>query len=156
MKICGQGLKHHIRLLMPLFGLITAVWALRMVLDTAGAPSTLVRLCSVTVTGAASVLVAVLLIHARRFGSYPNVVLAAFLLVIWQQLLISGAIAFSALTGIRNIYSAPAYSFGMTPLQHVVGHLTFGVGSGTLFGTAMGCLLLWLLRRLVPLAGWNK
>ncbi len=151
MKICGHGLRDHLRLLAPSFGLIAAVFILRLVLDAAGAPSGLVRVCSVTVAGAVAILVAVLLIHNRRFGDYPNVVVAALLLVGWQQLLISGAIAFFAFTGIQNIYSAPEYSGGVVdPWRHIAGHLTFVLGFGELVGAAMGCLLLWMLRRLVP------
>jgi hypothetical protein len=152
MKIGGHGLRDHIRLLMPLFGLIAAVWLLRMVLDKAGTPPTVVRMVSVTVAGAASVLLAALLIHFKAFGSYPNVVVAAFLLELWEQLLICGAIAFSAFTGTVNIYSAPEYSFHSRPVAHIVGHLTGALGFGTLFGAAMGCLLLWMLRRIVPVA----
>ncbi len=36
MKISGYGLRDYIRLLGPLFGLIAAVWALRLVLDPTG------------------------------------------------------------------------------------------------------------------------
>ena len=43
MKISGHGLRDHFRLLMPSFGLITAVFVLRLVLHAAGAPSGLVR-----------------------------------------------------------------------------------------------------------------
>ncbi len=152
MKVCGYGLRDHIRLLAPLFGLITAVWTLRLVLDTAGAPSVLVRVCSVTVAGAVSVLLAALLIHIRRFGSYPNVAVAALLLIGWEQILIVLAIAFSAFSAISNIFTAPEYSPDglVDPWRHIAGHLTFGLGIGTLDGTAMGCLLLWMLRRLVP------
>jgi hypothetical protein len=152
MKICGYGLRDHLRLLVPSFGLITAVFVLRLVLDAAGAPSGLVRACSVTVAGAVAILVAVLLIHNRRFGSYSNVVVATLLLVGWEQLLISGAIAFFALTGIQNVYAAPEYSLGglLDPWRHIAGHLTYGLGFGELIGAAMGCLLLWMLRRLVP------
>jgi hypothetical protein len=158
MKIGGHGLRDHIRLLMPLFGLIAAVWLLRIVLDKAGAPPTVVRIVSVTVAGAASILLAVLLIHFKAFGSYASVVVSAFLLELWSQLLICLAIAFSAITGTTNIYSAPEYSFHRAvghrvargPLVHIFGHLTGALGFGTLFGAAMGCLLLWILRRLVP------
>jgi hypothetical protein len=133
-------------------GLITAVWALRLVLALAGAPSFLVRWCSVTFAGAFSVLLLVLLIHTRRFGGYANVVAASFLLACWEQLLIALSIAFTALTGMANIYSAPEFSDGaLTYTQHIVGHLTFGVAMGTLFGAAMGCLLLWMLRLMVPM-----
>jgi hypothetical protein len=137
---------------MPSFGLITAVFVLRLVLHAAGAPFGLVRAFSVTVAHAVAVLVAVLLIHTRRFGSYPNVVVATLLLIGWEQLLISAAIAFCAFTGIPNVYSVPEYSPGRftDPWHHIAGHLIFGLGFGELLSAGMGCLLLWLLRRLVP------
>jgi len=152
MRIGSHGLREHIRFLMPLFGLIAAVWLLRLVMDKAGAPPTIVKMVSVTVVGAASILLAVLLIHFEAFGSYASVVAAAFLLELWSQLLICGAIAFSALTGTMNIYTAPEYSPRNGQLAHIIGHMTFGLGFGTLFGAGMGCLLLWLLRRIVPAA----
>jgi hypothetical protein len=138
---------------MPLFGLIAAVRLLRLVMDKAGTPTPIVRMVSVTVAGSASILFAVLLIHFKSFGSYGNVVVSAFLLELWSQLLICSAIAFSALTGTANIYSAPEYSPRTGPLAHIFGHITFGLGLGTLFGAGMGCLLLWLLRRIVPATG---
>jgi hypothetical protein len=151
MKICEHSLRDHLRLLSPLFGLIAAVWALRMVLYAAGAPHWVLRWCSVTVAGAACVMLAVFLIYVRSFGSYPNVVLSSFLILCWQQLLIVAAIAFTVFTGTQNVYSAPEFSGHFGQVWHILGHLTFGLGLGTLFGSAMGCLLLWLLRKLVPL-----
>ncbi len=151
MKINGYGLRDHVRLLSPLFGLIVAVWTLRLVLYAGSAPHLLVHWVSVTLAGVVSILLAVLLIYSRRFGSYANVVAAAFLLECWQQLLIVGAIAFTALTGIETVYAAPEYTQCGGHLCHIAGHLTLGIAFGTLFGTAMGWLLLWTLRRLVPL-----
>lgn len=156
MKIGGHGFGDHLRLLAPLFGVIAAVWVLRLVMHKAGAPASLVHLVSVSVAGAVSVLIAVLLIHFRRFGSYANVVVAVFLLTCWQELLIVAAIAFAALTGTKNVYIAPQYGGELSHARHIAGHLTFGVGIGTLFGAAMGCLLFWLLRRVVPVAAASK
>jgi len=124
-----------------------------MVMDLASTPPAVVRIVSVTVAGSASILLAALLIHFKGFGGYPNIVVATFLLEVWSQFLICSAIAFSALTGTTNVYNEPEYSHGFTPLTHIFGHITFGVGMGTLFGSAMGCLLLWLLRHIVPAAG---
>jgi hypothetical protein len=152
MRIGDHSLREQLRLLLPLFGLIAAVWLLRLILDKAGTPPALVRMISVTVAGSASILLAVLLIHFKSFGSYANVVAAAFLLECWSQFLICSAIAFSVLTGTTNIYTAPEYSPRSGQLAHIVGHLTFGLGLGTLCGAAMGCLLLWLLRHIVPAA----
>ncbi|HUI43795.1 MAG TPA: hypothetical protein VL523_17685 [Terriglobia bacterium] len=149
MKIGGHGLQEHVRLLGPLFGFIAAAWALRMIVYAAGVSkaSLWLHVISVTLVGALSILLAVVMIHRRRFGSYASVVASVFLLMCWEQLLIVAAIAFTALTGFNNVYSAPEFSFGETPWVHAAGHLTFGIGSGTIFGGAMGCLLLWMLRR---------
>ncbi len=151
MKIGGHGLREHLHLLAPLFALIAAVWVLRMVLAALGAPHLVVHYCSVTVAGAFSILLAAVLIHLRGFGGYSNIAMAAFLLECWQQGLISLAIVFSILSGIQTIYTTPPYAGNEGPRVHILGHLTFGIGMGTIFGTAMGCLLLWLLRRMVPL-----
>lgn len=150
MKIGGRGLGDHLRLLAPLFGLIAAVWALRLVLDLAGAPRGVVRIFSVTVAGPLSVLIAVLLIHLRRFGSYASVIASAFILVLWVQLLVVLAVGFATLTGTSNIYIAPEYSFGSTAVRHIAGHLTIGLAVGGIFGSGMGCALFWMLRRVAP------
>ncbi|MBZ5542287.1 MAG: hypothetical protein LAO07_01235 [Acidobacteriia bacterium] len=150
MRIDGHGWRDHLRLLSPLFGLITAVWALRLIMDLAGTPAMIVRMVSVGVAGAVSVLVAAVLIHFKRFGSYPSVLAAAFLLICGEQLLIVMAIAFAALTRTVNVFSSAEYSFGLSPARHIASHLIFGVTFGWIFAGAMGCLVLWMLRRLVP------
>ncbi|HXG63690.1 MAG TPA: hypothetical protein VNO70_01195 [Blastocatellia bacterium] len=154
MRVGGYAFKDHVQLLLPLFALITAVWLLRLALDAAGVASVFVRAFSVTGAASLSVLLAVVLIHRQGIGSYPNVVLSAFLLITWGQLLIVVAILFSVLTGVQNVYAAPEFSVpgdDQYHLRHILGHLTFGVGAGTLFGAAAGCLVLWLLRMLVPM-----
>jgi hypothetical protein len=137
----------------PLFGLITLVWALRWAFDAAGFPHGLVRAFSVTGATSLSLLIAVWLIHTRGFGSYPNVIFASLLLTIWAQVIIVLAICFSVLSKIENVFTEPEFSIGSEDpyhVRHIVGHLTFGIGAGMLFGAATGCLMLWLLRVLVP------
>jgi hypothetical protein len=158
MNICGRGLRDHIRLLAPLFGFITVVWALRWALDAQlNAPQAevspgLVRVFSVTGATSLAVLIAVWLIHTRGFGSYPNVMVASMLLVVFGQLLIVAAIAFSVVSKIDNVFTRREFSRPDDPhhVKHILGQLTFGIGAGILLGTATGCLMLWLLRRLVP------
>lgn len=152
MKMCGRGLRDHIRLLAPLFGLITLVWALRWALDAAGAPHGLVRALSVTGATSLAILVAVWMIHTRGFGSYPNVVVASLLLVVFEQALIVSAIALSVVSKTENVFTKPEFSRPDDPyhVKHILGQLTFGIGAGILLGAATGCLMLWLLRKLVP------
>lgn len=154
MRIVGQRLRDHFRLLAPLFVLLTTIWVLRLLCAALNLPSWSLRVFSVTVTTSLSVMLAVLLIHVRRFGGYTNVVLSSLLIHVWASGLIILAIVFSVLTGTENVFTRPEYSIGGDDplhLRHIYGHLTFGIGWGTLSGSAVGCLLLWLLRLLVPL-----
>ena len=152
MNFCGHGLRDHVRLLTPLFGFIALVWVLRLLLDGAGVSHGVVRIFSLTAATSLSILVAVWLIHTRGFGSYPNVVVASLLLVVFEQLLIVLAIAFAVLSKTENVFTKPQYSMPDDPnhVKHILGQLTFGIGAGILLGTATGCLMLWLLRMLVP------
>ena len=152
MAICGRGLRDHIRLLAPLFGFITVVWALRWALDAAEVSPGLVRVFSVTGATSLSVLIAVWLIHTRGFGSYPNVVVTSLLLTVFEQVLIVAAITFSVVSKIENVFTRPEFSRPDDPhhVKHILGQLTFGIGAGILLGTATGWLMLWLLRRMVP------
>jgi hypothetical protein len=153
MQIGGYRLRQHVRLLAPLFALLAGIWALRWVLGSIEAMRWTLHVVSVTVATSVAVLLAVLMIHMRRFGGYANVVVASLLLNIWGELLVALAIVFAVLTGIDNIYVAPEFSLsGSDPhqIRHIRGHLTFSIGIGTLAGCAMGCLLLFLLRRLAP------
>lgn len=152
MKICGRGLRDHIRLIAPLLGLITLVWALRWALDAAGMSLSIVRVFSVTGTTSLAVLIAVWLIYTRGFGGYANVVVASLLLVAYAQALIVLAILFSVVSKIDNVFTRREYSTPDDPnhFKHIIGQLTFGIGAGLLLATATGCLMLWLIRRLVP------
>lgn len=151
MKVGGHPFGEYLRLLLPAFSLIAAVFVLRLVLAMAGFPAPLVRALSVTVAGSVAILLGVVLMHARRFGGYASVFFAAFILVLWEEILIVLAIAFGAMTGLENVYTSPEFAHvGHSPLDHILGHMTFGLGFGTLVGGAMGCLLLWLLRKMMP------
>lgn len=152
MKMCGRGLRDHIRLLAPLFGFISVVWALRWALDAFGAPQGLVRALSVTGATSLAILAAVWMIYTKGFGSYPNVVVASFLLVVFEQALIIIAITFSLVTRIENVFTRAEFSVPDDPnhVKHILGQLTFGIGAGVLLGAGTGCLMLWLLRMLVP------
>ena len=155
MRIVGQRLRDHIRLLTPLFIMLATIWSLRLVFAALNLPAWWLRIFSVTVATSFSVMLAVLLIHVRRFGGYTNVVLSSLLIHTWASGLIILAIVFSVLTGTENVFTRPEFSIPVDDphhLRHIYGHLTFGIGWGTLSGSAVGCLLLWLLRLLMPLS----
>jgi hypothetical protein len=145
-------IREHIRLLVPSLALVAGVWLLRLIVSVSGVPLWVTKLFSVTVSIPVAVLLSVVLIHSRRFGGYASVAVASLLVNLWAQALITLSIMFSILTGIINVYSAPEFSPGglATQWEHIHGHLTYGIGVGTLVSAAVGCLLLWLLRLLGP------
>ena len=155
MRIGDHSLGEHIRLLVPLFVFIAGVWVLRLALHEMGVLHALVHVVSITVATSLALLFAVVLIHVRGFGSYPSVVVSNALLVAWAQLLIVVAIIFSVLTGTENIFTLPEFSRGNDPrhIKHIIGQLTVVFGIGVLFGSAFGCLILWMLRRVLPERG---
>ena len=153
MKIGGLGIREHVRLVAPLFGLIAAIWALRWILGVVAAPRWLIGIFSLTLATPVAILLAVLLMHVRRIGGYTNVVVVSLLLNAWAQLLIVAAILVSVASGVENIYTRPEFSIlGNDPhhVRHMYGHLVFGIAFSTPIGAAVGSFLLLLLRRMVP------
>lgn len=152
MRVSGRGFRDHVKLLTPLFGVIGAVWALRFILGAVGAPLWTIEIFSVGVFVPICVILAALLIHLKRFGGYASVVFSSFLLVLWGQVLIVGAILLTVLFSVENIYTAPEFSIpgDAGHVRHIFGHLTLGVGLETLIGSLMGCLILFMLRRAKP------
>ncbi|HLG16877.1 MAG TPA: hypothetical protein VJH03_20595 [Blastocatellia bacterium] len=152
MRIGGRRVREHIRFLWPLFGFIAVVWALRLVADAVAPNHRIARFFSLTAAAPLAVLLAVLMIHVRRFGGYKNVVIASLLLVAWSHLLIMVAIVFSVVTGLENVFTAPEFSVPLDDryhVRHILGHVTLAIGGG-LMGAGIGCVLLYLLRLLVP------
>ena len=152
MRIGDHSLGEHIRLLVPLFVFIAGVWLLRILLHEMSILHPLVHVLSVTVASAIALLFAVVLIHVRGFGSYPSVVVSTVLVLAWAQVLIVLAIIFAVITGTENIFTLAEFSPGNDPrhIKHILGHLTVGLGIGALIGSAFGCLILWMLKRMLP------
>src|SRR5262245_25172915 len=122
MKVSGRRIREHFRFLRPLFAFITVVWLVRLGLGVAGAPRWLPSVFSVTAAIPTAVFLAVLLIHARNFGSYPNVVVTSLLLNSWGQLLVIAAIVFSVITNTTNVFTWSEFSMpGDDPmhLRHI-------------------------------------
>jgi hypothetical protein len=151
MNIEGHSLREYLHLTFPAFGLILAVWMLRLVLAAAGAPLNIVRLFSVSVASAVAMVLAVLLLHLHHAGGYLGAFVCSYVLGIWAQLLLVSAIIFTIVSGIPTIYSAPEFTPpAWSQWRHVLSHLFFGFVVGAVFSFVLSALLLWMFRRLVP------
>ncbi|HSR54205.1 MAG TPA: hypothetical protein VLV83_25530 [Acidobacteriota bacterium] len=153
MKINGKTISQHLGLIAPYLGLLSVIWLLRLVAYAAGLPMQWVTAVSLSVAMVVCTVLAVVQIHLGEWGSYSNVVLLAFFLNVWTQLQISLTVLFSMVTGIDTVYNHPSFTIppgGGEPWTHIYGQMTFVLGFGTLFASASGCLLLFLLRLLLP------
>lgn len=149
--IAGRSFGEYLRFLAPALSLVTAVWALSLILYVAGVPAWLVRPFSVILAAAISVIMISLLVHVRHFGGYSNMIFAILIVMVWVQVLIVLRILLILALGIQDIFP-PRIGHQGPVMQHIFGHLTFGVGFSTALGSAMGCLLLFFLRRLIPVS----
>lgn len=149
MKVNGRTLSEHLRLLKPFFWVLALVWALRYVVALAGGPTWLVRSFSLIFLAPILIAVMVLVVHIRRFGGYSNVIVATFLLTFFVHLLIASGILLTETMGIERVMR-PSVRHAPPTLTHAIGHLTFGLGMGTILGAALASILLFVLRMVVP------
>ncbi|MCS6883992.1 MAG: hypothetical protein RMM17_11040 [Acidobacteriota bacterium] len=152
MQLGGYSLKAYFKMLTPLLAFIAAIWMLRLLLDAIGVPLDIVKYFSVTAASAIAVLLATVNIHFSHFGGALHVVICTAIISAFSQLLIVSAIVFSVLSGTPNIFTAPEFSLAADPhhLRHIIGHLSFSIGAEVLLGSAMGNLLLLVLRLILP------
>lgn len=148
MRIGERSFGEHFRLLVPLLIFIAAVGILRLIFYELLGFSWIVRVMSVTVATAVSVLLATFLIYRKRFGGYANVLVSTFLLVSWGHIFTVLMILLAIWSGGHNVFTAPEYSHPLTHAQHIIGHLTFGIGIGNLIGGGLACLFFLLLKSL--------
>lgn len=149
MKVNGRTLSEHLHLLKPFLALIAAAWVLRVTLVFAGAPDWLVRSFSLVFLSPIVIALMVVVVHVRRFGGYSNVIFATFLLTLFVHLLITSGILLTETMGIEKMMR-PSFRHPPPTVAHVIGHLTFGFGLGTLLGAALASVVLFVLRTLVP------
>jgi hypothetical protein len=91
-------------------------------------------------------------IHTGGFGSYQQLLPIYVLQSLTAQVIIVPAIVLSIFTGSDNIYSVPEFSFGTDgkTWSHVGAHLLVGTTAGSLVGWLVGCLILFVTRRIAP------
>lgn len=142
-----------LKMMGPFLLIIAAVWLLRLLLaEVEAVPRGLLRFLSVSAVTPLCVVVAASIIHFRRLGGFTAVVITAFVLVAWAEVLVSSALFVTWATGWENTYSLPRFSPQPHTdyWRHILGHLTFGIGFGALFGALMGGVVLVLLRWIAP------
>jgi hypothetical protein len=137
MKIGGHPLRQHLRILSPLFVLLAGVWVLRWIIGCINTPGWLLQVVSLTFFAPVAVLLAVLMLHVRRFGGYASVVACSLLLNAWTETLIVLAIMFRSLRAFRHLHGTDVFSRRCGPASPVPHPQALTYGSTRFAGAAM-------------------
>lgn len=90
-------------------------------------------------------------VYTSGFGSYKQLLPILVLQSIVAQSIIIAGIVIAIVTHRDNIFSAPEYSGGGDGKNwvHAGAHLVFGVIVGSLLGWLVGCVIMWVTKKVV-------
>ena len=151
MNIFGKRLSEYVAFSKPFLIWIVVVGIARLALSLGGVPNSAAKWLSITAVIWIGVLYFSIRVHTSDFGSYKHLLPIFFLQGLTAQVIIVPAIILAILTGHDNIYSAPEYSFGSDGKTwgHVAAHLGLGTTIGPLVGWLVGCLIMFVTKKLV-------
>ena len=138
----------------PFLILILAVGIARLALSLGGVPLWIGKWISITAVMWIGVVCFAIRVHTTGFGSYKHLLPICVLQSLTAQAIIVPAIVLAILTGQDNVYSVPEYSFGSDGKTwlHAAAHLVLGTTIGSLVFWLVGCLILFVTRKVVSRA----
>jgi hypothetical protein len=142
----GKRVSEYLDFQKPFLAAVAVVGLLRLGLSIAGVPNSATRWLPMNVVSWAAVFYYGLTVHTRGFGSYRHLLPLGFFQILVQQLVAVLGIVL-AMAGVDNVYAAPEFTFGMTPLTHLLSHLTIGLVVPSLLFWAIGSLVLLVARK---------
>jgi len=150
MTIFGKRLSEYVAFSKPFLILILVVGIARLALSLGGVPNSTAKWLSITAVMWIGVLYYSVRIHTSGFGSYKHLLPICVLQSLVAQVVIVPAIVLAIFTGTDNIYSAPEFSFGQDGKTwfHAGAHLFIGTTIGSLFGWLVGCLMMFVTKKL--------
>jgi hypothetical protein len=149
MTIFGKRLSEYVSFAKLFLVLILAVGIARLALSLSGVPDATAKWVSITAVMWIGVVYFGIRVHTRGFGSYRQLLPIYFLQSLAAQAVIVPAIVLAIVTGRDNIFSAPEFFFGQDGKNwgHAAAHLFVGTTIGSLVGWAVGCLVLFVTRK---------
>ena len=156
--IFGKSISEYYQFAKGILGLIVLVGIVRLALSLGGVPNSTTRWLSITAVGWIGILYFAVRVHTSGFGTYKHLLPIYFLQSLAAQVVVVPAIVLAIFTGQDNIYTVPEYSFGSDGKTwlHAGAHLFVGTTIGTLLGWVVGCLIMFITKKLVPKGGGTK
>jgi hypothetical protein len=151
MTVFGKPLSAYVGFAKGPAILMLIVGITRLAMSLGGVQNSTTRWVSLNVVMLLSVFYLAIRMHTTGFGSYKH---------LWPAILIPGlvfhlcailGIVIGMTSGQDNIYTTPEYAFdqdGKT-LFHAGAHLVIGIPVGTTINWLIGCLILFITKKLV-------
>jgi hypothetical protein len=146
MKIFGKNLGEYIRYQRAFLIAILVVGLLRLILSMAGLPISTVRLLSMTVLVLIGALYYGIQVPRTGFGTYRHLLPLVFFQAALSNVIAIAGILIAIATGQDNAFTEP--EFGGQGAFHVLGHLVFGIGIGSLLSWAIASLAMLVTKKL--------
>src|SRR5437764_13977894 len=106
MKVFGKSLSEYFYFQRWLIALIIVVGFARLGLSLAGVPTSIVKWVSLTALALVGILYAAIAVPRAGFGGYKHLLPLYLVQASTANIIIAGAIVFSAVSGATNLYSA--------------------------------------------------
>ena len=148
----GKTLSEYISFAKPILLLIIVVGIARLALSLAGVQSSAVKWLSVSAAMFIGLVYFAIRVYTTGFGSYKQLLPLLFLQGVVSQVIIISGIVIAMQTGKDNIFSAPEYSGGGDGKTwlHVGAHLALGTTVGPLLAWLVGCVIMWVTKKISP------
>ena len=150
MTIFGKRLSEYVAFSKLFIGLVLVVGIARLALSLGGVPNSTTRWLSMTVVMWIGVLYFSIRVYTSGFGTYRHLLpVLALPNFVAQSIAIVGILT-SIITGNANVFSAPEYAFGGEggPWVHLAAHVFVGTTIGSLAPWLIGCLFMFISRKL--------
>jgi len=156
--IFGKSISEYYQFAKGFLGLIVLVGIVRLALSLGGVPNSTTKWVSITAVMWIGILYFAVWVHTSSFGTYKHLLPIYFLQSLAVQVIVVPAIVLAIYTGQDNIYTVPEYSFGSDGKTwlHAGAHLFVGTTIGTLVGWVVGCLIMFITKKLVSRGGGAK
>jgi hypothetical protein len=150
MKIFCKSLVEYLFFVRWLCLLILVVGLTRLFLSLRGVSNSDTRWISMSAVLGIGVIYLAIRIHTTGFGSYKQLLPVVWIPNAVTHLVSITGIVIGIVTGQSNVFTAPEYSFGVGGTWgHVGAHLAAGMIVGALVNWLIGCLFLFITKKLV-------
>lgn len=152
MTIFGKKVSEYLAFQKYILLLILAVGLGRLFLSLGGVPDSTTKWLSISVVSLIGLVYYSIRVHTTGFGSYKQLLPLVFIQSVVAQAIIIAGIIIAILTNKDNVFSAPEFSGGSDGKTwlHVAAHLIGGLIVGPLLAWLIGCILLFVVKKVTP------